>query len=341
MVFKMMGFRFVASTAESGGPILNFYQLLQHLSKFNVYADTFVVLNTDQSDMGKKRVLFVVNPISGGKKKKGFEKRALEDLDTSLYDAEFVCTQYANHAYELGAEAVADGVDVVVAVGGDGTINEIASALNGTSTALGIVPEGSGNGLALYLGIPLNERAAVRRLNRMESMVIDSGSINGLLFFNMAGIGFDASVSDRFANDNIRGAIGYLKAVMTEISTYKPQHYRLTIDGQSLEREALMISVANSPQYGNNAHVAPQASVTDGILDVCIIHKFPLYIFPMMVFHLFNKTADQSEYVEIIPGRQIRIVRESADAVHVDGEPKALGPVLDIEVNPSTLRIIC
>ncbi|WP_353197390.1 diacylglycerol kinase family protein [Parapedobacter defluvii] len=289
----------------------------------------------------KKRVLFVVNPISGGKKKKGFEKRAREGLDMGLYDAQFVFTECAGHANQLGKEAVKDGVDLVVAVGGDGTINEIASALNGTETALGIIPEGSGNGLALYLGIPLNERAAVRRLNRFETMTIDSGTINGLAFFNMAGIGFDASVSDRFANDNIRGPIGYLKAVVSEISTYKPKRYLLDIDGKILEREAFMISVANSPQYGNNAYVAPQASVTDGVLDVCIIHKFPLYTIPMMLFHLFNKTADQSEYVEIIPGKQIRIERERADAVHVDGEPREMGTVLDITVNPSTLRILC
>ncbi|GGC30746.1 hypothetical protein GCM10011386_23440 [Parapedobacter defluvii] len=289
----------------------------------------------------KKRVLFVVNPISGGKKKKGFEKRAREGLDMGLYDAQFVFTECAGHANQLSKEAVKDGVDLVVAVGGDGTINEIASALNGTETALGIIPEGSGNGLALYLGIPLNERAAVRRLNRFETMTIDSGTINGLAFFNMAGIGFDASVSDRFASDNIRGPIGYLKAVVSEISTYKPKRYLLDIDGKILEREAFMISVANSPQYGNNAYVAPQASVTDGVLDVCIIHKFPLYTIPMMLFHLFNKTADQSEYVEIIPGKQIRIERERADAVHVDGEPREMGTVLDITVNPSTLRILC
>ncbi len=289
----------------------------------------------------KKRVLFVVNPISGGKKKKGFEKRVREELDAELYDAQFVFSEYGGHANQLGKEAVKDGFDLVVAVGGDGTINEIASALNGTEAALGIIPEGSGNGLALYLGIPLNERAAVRRLNRFETTTIDSGTINGLAFFNMAGIGFDASVSDRFANDNIRGPIGYLKAVLSEISTYKPKRYVLDIDGKILEREAFMISVANSPQYGNNAYVAPQASVTDGLLDVCIIHKFPLYTIPMMLFHLFNKTADQSEYVEIVPGKNIRIERNTADAVHVDGEPMEMGTILDIAVSPETLRILC
>jgi len=289
----------------------------------------------------KQRILFVINPISGGKKKKDVEKRVMADLDAALFEAAFAYTAYAGHANELAAHAVADGVDVVVAVGGDGTINEIAAALVGSETVLGIIPEGSGNGLALYLGIPLNERAAIRRLNKAEQIIIDSGTINDLPFFNMAGIGFDASVSDRFANDNIRGPIGYMKAVLTEISTYKPKRYRLDIDGEVIDREAFMVSVANSPQYGNNAYVAPQASVTDGLLDVCIIHKFPLYTIPMMVFHLFNKTADQSDYVEIIRGKHIRVEREAAATVHVDGEPKEMGTLLDIVVKPATLQILC
>src|SRR5690606_19978864 len=158
-------------------------------------ADTFVKYS---DGMERKRILFVINPISGGKKKKGFEKRVMADLDSTLFDATFAFTEYGGHAIELAARAVEDHVDVVVAVGGDGTINEIAAALNGTETVLGIVPEGSGNGLALYLGIPLNERAAIRRLNKGDHLTIDSGEINGLPFFNMAGIGFDASVSDRF-----------------------------------------------------------------------------------------------------------------------------------------------
>ena len=327
----------------SGRTTLNLYKMLQRRYLCIGNADTFVSANGQHSSVmrKKKRILFVVNPISGGKKKKGFEKRVLEDLDLNVYDAEFVLTECVGHANSLAKAAIEDGVDVVVAVGGDGTINEIASALNGTDTALGIIPEGSGNGLALYLGIPLNERAAIRRLNRLETLTIDSGTINGMPFFNMAGIGFDASVSDRFANDTIRGPIGYLKAVVSELSTYKPRPYTLDIDGAVFQREAFMISVANSPQYGNNAYVAPQASVTDGLLDVCIIHKFPLYTIPMMVFHLFNKTADQSEYVEIIPGKQIRIAREAAGVVHVDGEPKEMGETLEIAINPGTLRILC
>jgi len=291
--------------------------------------------------MRKKRILFVINPVSGGKKKTTFNKQVLEVLDLSRFDPTFKVTNHANHAYELAKSAVEEQYDAVIAVGGDGTINEIGTALVGTKIPLGIVPEGSGNGLALYLGIPMNESAALRRINRFDSMAIDCGRIGERCFFNIAGIGFDASVSDRFANETFRGPAGYLRTVINVISNYKPKKYSLVIDGKTYEREAFMISVANSPQYGNNAYIAPNASINDGLLDVCVVHKFPLYTLPMMIFHLFNKTADQSEYVEIIPGKKICIQQEGKAPVHLDGEPMDLGNKLEIEVESRALNIIC
>jgi diacylglycerol kinase (ATP) len=289
----------------------------------------------------KRKLLFIINPISGGRKKNGFEEIARSILDPSLFDCEFVETIGPGHAHELAKEATLQRLDAVIAVGGDGTINEIASALNHTNTALGIVPEGSGNGLALYLGIPLNERAALRRISAFQTHSIDSGSINEAPFFNMAGIGFDASVSDRFAQETMRGPIGYMKVVLSEIATYQPRKYTLIIDEVRYEREAFMISVANSPQYGNNAYIAPKASVNDGVLDVCIIKKFPLYAFPLMVYHLFNRSADQSDYVEIIPGKEIQIYQENEDVVHVDGEAKSLGSKLNVQISARSLQVIC
>lgn len=289
----------------------------------------------------QKKILFVVNPISGGKKKTAFNKQVLEVLDLERFNPTFKQTSKPNHAYELGKSAVEEGYDAVVAVGGDGTINELGSALVGSDIPLGIIPEGSGNGLALYLGIPMNETAAIKRLNRFETVEVDCGDINGNPFFNIAGIGFDASVSDRFANETVRGPIGYLRSIINVISNYNTSKYLLEIDGKTYEREAFMISVANSPQYGNNAYIAPNASVNDGVLDVCIVHKFPLYILPMMVFHLFNRSADQSEYVEIIPGKHVIIKRNEDGPVHVDGEPLFLEGDLEINVKPSSLKIIC
>ena len=291
--------------------------------------------------MRKKRILFVINPVSGGKKKTTFNKQVLEVLDLNRFEPTFKITNHANHAYELAKSAIDEQYDAVIAVGGDGTINEIGTALVGSDIPLGIVPEGSGNGLALYLGIPMNESAALRRINRFESVDIDCGKIGERCFFNIAGIGFDASVSDRFASETFRGPVGYLRTIINVISKYKPKKYTLNIDGKVYEREAFMISVANSPQYGNNAYIAPNASINDGVLDVCIVHKFPLYTLPMMIFHLFNKTADQSEYVEIIPGKKICIEQEGKAPLHLDGEPMDLGNKIDIEVQGNALKIIC
>ena len=289
----------------------------------------------------QKKILFVINPISGGKKKTAFNKKVLEVLDLQKFHPTFKQTAGPNHAYEIGKQAIADGYDAVVAVGGDGTINELGSALVGSDIPLGIIPEGSGNGLALYLGIPLNETAALRRINRFDVQEVDSGVINGHPFFNIAGLGFDASVSDKFANDQMRGPVGYLRTVVNVLGSYKPCRYHLTIDGAEYDREAFMISVANSPQYGNNAYIAPNASVNDGILDVCIVNKFPLYTLPMMVYHLFNRSVDQSEYVEIIPGKEISIQRTDNGPVHVDGEPLNIEGNLHIQVQPASLKIIC
>ncbi|MFD2598383.1 diacylglycerol/lipid kinase family protein [Sphingobacterium corticis] len=289
----------------------------------------------------KKKILFVINPISGGKRKTAFKKQILDTLDLNKFEPTFQQTDHAGHAYDLAKQAIANAYDVVVAVGGDGTINEIGSALAGTDTPLGIIPEGSGNGLALYLGIPLHEAGAIRRINRFDMMTVDTGMVNGRFFFNVAGVGFDASVSDKFATDTIRGPIGYLRTVMNLLGSYRAKKYRLQIDGKSYDREAFMISVANSPQYGNNAYIAPNASVTDGLIDVCIVHKFPLYLLPMMVFHLFNKSVDQSEYVEIIPGREVSIDSDEVGPVHVDGEPLNLESPLHFSVKEKSLKIIC
>ncbi|SJN43057.1 Transcription regulator [contains diacylglycerol kinase catalytic domain] [Sphingobacterium sp. JB170] len=283
----------------------------------------------------------MINPISGGKKKSAFNKQVLEVLDLEKFDPTFQITDHPNHAFELGKSAIEDGYDAVVAVGGDGTINELGSAILGSNMPLGIVPEGSGNGLALYLGIPLNESAAIRRINRFETVDVDTGVINGRNFFNIAGLGFDASVSDHFATENIRGPIGYLNSVINVWNKFKPSKYTLVIDGKEYTREAFMISVANSPQYGNNAYIAPQASINDGLLDVCIVHRFPIYLVPKMVFHLFTKSADQSDYVEIIPGKAITIVRDDKGPVHVDGEPVEMGETLNINIKHKSLKIIC
>ncbi len=297
----------------------------------------------ENEEMGtiKKKILFIINPISGGKSKGNFKKVALQYLDLTLFLPQFVFTERVNHGAQLAENAINEGFDIIVAVGGDGTINEVAKVLVGTGITLGIVPKGSGNGLARALYIPIAEKLAIQDLNKLNSKEIDVGYINEVPFFNMAGMGFDALISSRFSDMDLRGPLGYMKTVFTEITNYKPLNYAITIDGITIERTAFMISIANSPQYGNEAYISPSASVEDGLLDICIVKPFPLVYLPKMLFHLFSKTANKTEYVEIILGKSIQISRSKSEEVHVDGEPLYLEEDLRIRISPKSLKVIC
>jgi YegS/Rv2252/BmrU family lipid kinase len=288
----------------------------------------------------KTKILFIINPISGGKAKLYFPELAKQNLDRGKFEAEFMYSEFIGHANQIAAQALNDNIDIIAAVGGDGTINEIASALESTNKIMGIIPFGSGNGLARALRIPINTKAAIKKLNELQIQYIDCGVFNERKFFNMAGLGFDAHISSLFSKKIQRGFGGYVKTTLSEIATYRSEYYKIEIDGKQLEREAFMISIANSSQFGNNAHVSPTASVIDGLLDLCIIKPFPLYHFPVMGYHMFSKTADKSKYVEILKGKKIRIFRKKSGAVHVDGEPMEMGTELNIEVKPSSLALL-
>lgn len=258
----------------------------------------------------------------------------------SQFDSKCVFTEYHGHGSQLTAEALRNGVDIIVAVGGDGTINEVATEIEGTDKLMGIVPFGSGNGLARSLSIPLAEVQAIKRINKLHVSKIDSGTFNGRKFFNMAGIGFDAQISARFAENVKRGLSSYAKIAFSEVSNYRSQQYRFEIDGKEYEHKAFMISIANSSQYGNNAHISPFASLHDGMLDVCILKPFPLYKFPALVFRMFRKNTHKSNYLEIIQGSKIKIIREYDAAIHLDGDPFNMGKELTIGINPHSLNIL-
>jgi diacylglycerol kinase (ATP) len=277
--------------------------------------------------------------VSGGKKKDRVPELVQKNLDTSLFEPTIVFTDSAQHASELASRAVGE-YDYVVAVGGDGTVNEIASSIVGTDTALGIIPFGSGNGLARFLGIPMGTEEAIKTLNKERVNVIDSAKLNGQYFFNMAGMGFDAHISEVFSHDKTRGFGAYVRSALREIANYKPEIYDLEIDGVNYVREAFMLSFANSSQYGNNAHVSPKASVQDGLIDVCIIKPFPLYRFPEMGLRMFTKSSEGSKYVEIIRAKHIIVRRSKSGPVHLDGEPQMLGADAEINVVPGSLKII-
>ncbi|MDB5118486.1 MAG: diacylglycerol kinase [Mucilaginibacter sp.] len=284
----------------------------------------------------KRKALFIINPISGGKRKDGVPQLIDKYLDG---EATIVFTHGVSHASEVAAEAI-DKYDLVVAVGGDGTVNEIASALVGSNAVLGVVPCGSGNGLSRFLGIPMDMQRSIENLNYGKAIKIDSAQANGKPFFNMAGMGFDAHIAEVFAHGKKRGFITYIKSALQEIIKYKPQTYQLEIDGVAYERTAFMLSFANSSQYGNNAHISPQASVQDGLIDVCIIKPFPLYRFPELGIRMFTKTTNKSKFVEIIRGKHILVRRNSAGPMHLDGEPEIAGSEIVINVLPGSLKVI-
>jgi diacylglycerol kinase (ATP) len=287
----------------------------------------------------KRKVLFIINPVSGGKKKDKVPELIRESLDINLFEPTIVFTTGAMHASELALDAVGE-YDYVVAVGGDGTVNEIASSIVGTDTALAIIPFGSGNGLARFLGIPMDSRKAIQTLNMERVEAIDSATLNGQYFFNMAGMGFDAHISEVFSHDKTRGFGAYIRSAFREIVNYKPETYHLEIDGAIYESDAFMLSFANSSQYGNNAHVSPNASVQDGLIDVCIIKPFPLYRFLEMGIRMFIKTAERSKYVQIIRARNVIVKRSKDGPIHLDGEPQIIGADAEINVVPESLKII-
>lgn len=288
----------------------------------------------------KKNILFVVNPFSGGKSKLNFADKVFKYLDLKLFEPKIVFTERQGHAIELTKKAVEDKFDIVVAVGGDGTINEIASILEGTELAMGIIPFGSGNGLARSLNIPLRDIYAIKRLNNLHYHHIDSGILNDRKFFNIAGIGFDALISSRFAENIKRGFWGYFKTTLTEIYNYKPQNYQIEIDHKKMNVDAFMISLANSSQFGNNAHIAPAASLEDGFLDVCIVKPFPLYQFPVLAYRMFNKSTYKSKFVQILRAKNIKIIRKNPSEVHVDGEPLIMGTELNISIRSLSLKVL-
>lgn len=288
----------------------------------------------------KKKILFVINPISGGRDKQKIPGLINKYLDKNLFEHRISFTEKVEHGYMLSKAAVKDNYDIVVAVGGDGTVNEISRALINTNVQLGIIPYGSGNGLARSLKIPLKTEKAILVINQQHSDKIDSARLNDYYFFNVAGSGFDAHISQNFAHNNIRGFWGYIKTTLQEFRRYVPLEYQISLDGVKQIKRAFIVSIANSSQYGNDAHIAPRADVKDGWLDVVVVSPIVWYKIPFVALRMFNKTAEASAYVEIFRAKKIEIEREYEAPIHIDGEPRMEKKDLSIEILPLSLNVI-
>ena len=288
-------------------------------------------------------ILFIVNPISGSGHKESALKAIERYLDRDRFNSEICYTEYAGHGAEIAREAAARGIDIVVAVGGDGTVNEIAGSLVGTETALAIIPCGSGNGLARHLQIPMNPVSAVKVINTAAIARLDHGTINGRPFFCTCGVGFDAFISMKFAEAGRRGPATYVEKTLVDGLRYKTETYRITLgdeEGNCHSVDAFLIACANASQYGNNAYIAPDASMKDGLLDVIVLQPFSILEAPIVAMQLFQRTLPNNSHVKTYRTKRLCIERTSAGPAHCDGDPYDTTARINVELVPAGLRAI-
>ena len=287
-----------------------------------------------------KNIAFIINPISGTLNKRRIPKLIDKLLDHDQWMPDIVFTEYKGHGIELARHYAALGFNAVVAVGGDGTVNEVASGLRGTNTALGIVPIGSGNGFARHLGTPLRVTNAIEALNSMTPVRCDYGLANDHPFFVTCGTGFDASISEEFQKAGARGLRTYVQQIVKKIFSYRPEHYTLKGDGIDLQGDAFLITFANCNQWGNAAVIAPKASIQDGLLDVVICSPFPLILAPGLALSLFTKTIDQGVHVSSVKTRELTLYRDAPAPFHLDGDPVSFGTEIHIRVVEDGLWVL-
>lgn len=285
-------------------------------------------------------MVFIMNPISGTSSKAGIPEIIANTLDTNAFDYEIRLTEHAGHAFELATEAKNAGVDIVVAVGGDGTVNEVARAIVHSQTALGIVPCGSGNGLARHLILPMQIKKAIEMINQCEIHDLDYGIINGHPFFCTCGMGFDAFVSMKFAEAGKRGPMTYAENILKEGMKYEPETYDIIDENGTTQYKAFLISCANASQYGNNAYIAPQASMSDGLMDVIIMEPFDILEAPQISIEMFNKTLDKNSKIKTFRTKKLHIHRSKPGVIHYDGDPVMTGEDIDVEIKEKGIKII-
>ena len=286
-----------------------------------------------------QKALVVVNPISGGKNKQPIIDLIERNLSKEI-SHEFIYWERPEQKTDIVERLKEDTFDIAIAVGGDGTINQVGSALVGSSKKLGIIPVGSGNGLARHLNIPLDPRKAIDIINRRMTVPMDACTVNDTFFFCASGIGFDAHIVKLFADSKKRGFFTYLRLSLSEFIGYKARRYTLKTDGVEVNERAFLVTIANASQYGNNAYIAPQASVSDGIMDICVMRPFNIFQGISMCFKLFNKTLNPSSSMLTYRTNEVVIEREEDGPIHCDGEPLMAGKILIYKIFPKALNVI-
>jgi diacylglycerol kinase (ATP) len=288
----------------------------------------------------KKRLAFIINPISGGINKSAFPQQVAQLLNADLFDYELFYTTSTEHNKQLAQQCVAERYDVVVAVGGDGTINNTAKYIAGTEVHFGLIPLGSGNGLARHHQLNPDIKKALQTLNQFNTVSIDTGTANGTFFINLAGVGFDAHVSWMFANAPKRGFVQYAKITLSEFAKYQSHEYEIMIDGKIIHERAFIVCVANGSQYGNNAFIAPTASTSDGLFEITIIKPFKIWQMPGLGVRMFNKSLLKSANTINYSGKHVVIKRLQDGVVNIDGEPVMMPHEVDIKLIHQNLKMI-
>jgi len=285
---------------------------------------------------------FIINPIAGGHPDLGRTMNSIRRaLEGSGIEFDFAVSEAAAEMRRLAAKAAEEGIETVVSVGGDGSMNEVASALIGTESALGIIPIGSGNGLARHLGIPMSVGEAVKALLKGKRKKMDYGLVDGRPFFCTMGVGFDAKVGMMYARSGHRGMATYTKMAIENWGSNRPANYKITIDGNSSEIEAEIITVANANQWGNNFHIAPHASVSDGLFDVTVVKSLRSLRTLDMPIQILGYGIDRNPEVDTFRGKSITIESSESGFFHIDGEPFEWdGEALKIQIVPEALNII-
>ncbi len=284
------------------------------------------------------KLRFIINPISGKAKHLGIAELIKTYLDSTKYSYDCFFTERTKHATELAKQAAKENIDVVIAVGGDGTVNECAKGVLGTKTALGTIPCGSGNGFALHFKMQDVVHNAIQQLNDCSILTIDSCTANGHPFFNVSGTGFDAHIAHLFSKLKVRGFGNYVNLVLRECISFKARKYKIIIDNEEKEYKAMMLTWANTSQFGNNATISPNCKADDGLVDVCILKDLPKITIPYLLYKLFTNSIHQSKYMEIISCKEAVVYCDNGQS-HLDGEPINLGQKITIKSHPKSINV--
>ena len=291
-------------------------------------------------DMQLRKVRFIRNPKSGILRTQNLIRKTIEWNFTGVFDFEFLETRYPGHAKELAAEAAAQGYDAVVAIGGDGTTNEIGSALVHTETALGIIPLGSGNGLARGLKIPLSPLRAAKILKSGRFERIDAGQVEDNIYYIVNGMGFDAVIGKAFNEQHVRGLLPYFTIGFREYFSFKPEVYVLKFDGKQIVASALFVTIANLKGWGGGAIIAPDARFDDGLFDICVLHKASTWYILANLYKLFTGGVVKLRKYSRFRADSLEILRERPGPYHFDGEVREGGTELHVSVIPRALKVI-